>query len=158
MQEMRVQSLGGEDSVEEEMATHSSILAWEIPWTEEPGGRQSMGSQRVGHIWAGKFMLFNFRNLFETNSGAGSPTLTGQLTLKTHPWCRMGRRQSLSWEGDIVIKMCMAWTGVAYWWKGMYQSLQYLRTLRNEKAVVRRLAENYRCTRESQWKTGVKAN
>ena len=43
MQEMRVQSLGREDPVEEEMATHSSILAWEIPWTEEPGGRQSMG-------------------------------------------------------------------------------------------------------------------
>ena len=44
MQEMQVQSLGGEDSPEKEMATHSSILAWEIPWTEEPGGLQSMGS------------------------------------------------------------------------------------------------------------------
>ena len=41
--------LGGEDSLEKGMATHSSILAWEIPWTEEPGGLQSMGSQRVGH-------------------------------------------------------------------------------------------------------------
>ena len=40
---------GGEDPLEEEMATHSSILAWRIPWTEEPGGLQSMGSQRVGH-------------------------------------------------------------------------------------------------------------
>ena len=46
---MRVQTLGGEDSLEEEMATHSSILAWGIPWTEEPGGLQSMGSQRVRH-------------------------------------------------------------------------------------------------------------
>ena len=44
-QETRVQSLGWEDSLEEGMATHSSILAWEIPWTEEPGGLQSMGSQ-----------------------------------------------------------------------------------------------------------------
>ena len=44
-----VQSLGQEDSLEEGMATHSSILAWRIPWTEEPGGLQSMGSQRVGH-------------------------------------------------------------------------------------------------------------
>ena len=44
-----VPSLGQEDPVEKEMATHSSILAWEIPWTEEPGGLQSMGSQRVGH-------------------------------------------------------------------------------------------------------------
>ena len=41
--------LGWEDSLEKEMATHSSILAWRIPWTEEPGGLQSMGSQRVGH-------------------------------------------------------------------------------------------------------------
>ena len=45
MEETRVQTLGGEDPLEEEMATHSSILAWEIPWTEGPGGLQSTGSQ-----------------------------------------------------------------------------------------------------------------
>ena len=49
MQETWVQSLGQEDSPEEGMATHSSILAWRIPWTEEPDRLQSMGSQRVGH-------------------------------------------------------------------------------------------------------------
>ena len=49
MQETWVQVLGREDPLEEEMATHSSILAWRIPWTEEPGGLQSMGSPRVGH-------------------------------------------------------------------------------------------------------------
>ena len=49
MQETRVQSLGQEDPLEKEMVTHSSILAWRIPWTEEPGGLQSTGSQRVGH-------------------------------------------------------------------------------------------------------------
>ena len=49
---MWVQSLGPEDSLEEEMATHSSILAWKIPWTEEPGGLQSKGWQRVGHYSA----------------------------------------------------------------------------------------------------------
>ena len=49
MQEMRIQSLGQEDPLEKEMATHFSILAWEIPWTEEPGRLQSMGSQRVRH-------------------------------------------------------------------------------------------------------------
>ena len=49
MQESWVQSLGWEDPLEKEMATHSSILAWIIPWTEEPGVLQSMGSQRVGH-------------------------------------------------------------------------------------------------------------
>ena len=46
---MRVQSLGQEDPLEKEIATHSSILIWRIPWIEEPGGLQSMGFQRVGH-------------------------------------------------------------------------------------------------------------
>ena len=49
MQDTWVQSLGWEDPLEKEMATHSSILAWRISWTEEPGGLQSMGSQRVRH-------------------------------------------------------------------------------------------------------------
>ena len=49
MQETRVQSLGWEDPLEKEMAIHSSTIAWKIPWTEEPGRLQSMGSQRVGH-------------------------------------------------------------------------------------------------------------
>jgi len=49
MQEMWVRSLGREDPLEEGMATHSSILAQRIPWTEEPGGLQSIGSQRVAH-------------------------------------------------------------------------------------------------------------
>ena len=48
-QETWVRSLGQEDPLKKEMATHSSILAWRIPWTEEPGGLQFMGSQRVGH-------------------------------------------------------------------------------------------------------------
>ena len=49
LQETRAVWLGLEDALEERMATHSSILAWRIPWTEEPSGLQSMGSQRVGH-------------------------------------------------------------------------------------------------------------
>ena len=49
MWKMQFLSLGGEDPLEKEMTTRSSILAWRIPWTEEPGGLQSMGSQRVGH-------------------------------------------------------------------------------------------------------------
>ena len=52
MQETRVQSLDWEDPLEKEMATHSSTLAWKMPWTEEPGRLQSMGSQRVRHNWA----------------------------------------------------------------------------------------------------------
>ena len=49
MWEARVRPLGWEDPLEEGMATHSSVLAWRLPWTEEPGGLQSMGSQRAGH-------------------------------------------------------------------------------------------------------------
>ena len=49
MWETQLRSLGGEDTLEKEMATHSNILAWRIPWMEEPGRLQSMGSQRVGH-------------------------------------------------------------------------------------------------------------
>ena len=49
MQETWVRSLGREDPLQKEMATHSSILGWRIPWTEEPGGLQSTGLQRVGH-------------------------------------------------------------------------------------------------------------
>jgi len=49
MQEPQVRSLGWEDSLEKEMASHSSILAWRVPWEEESGGLQFMGSQRVGH-------------------------------------------------------------------------------------------------------------
>ena len=49
MQDTRVQSLGQKDPVAKEMATHSSTLAWKIPWMEKPGGLQSMGLERVGH-------------------------------------------------------------------------------------------------------------
>ena len=52
MQETWVQFLGWEDPLEKGMATHSNILAWRILWTEEPGGLQSMGSQRLGQDWA----------------------------------------------------------------------------------------------------------
>ena len=54
MQESQVQSLGWEDPLEDEMAIHCSILAWKIPWTEEPGGLQSLGSQRIRHDLATK--------------------------------------------------------------------------------------------------------
>ena len=59
MRETQVWSLGWEDSLEKEMATPSSILAWEIPWTEEPGRLQSMGSQRTGHDWVSNTLTFS---------------------------------------------------------------------------------------------------
>ena len=58
MQEMWVQSLGQEDPLEKGMATHSTILAWRIPWPEEPGGLRSMGLQRVRHDWATHTLTF----------------------------------------------------------------------------------------------------
>ena len=58
MQETRVWSPGSKDPLEKGMTTHSSILAWRIPWTEEPGGLQSMGSQRVEHDWAKNTFTF----------------------------------------------------------------------------------------------------
>ena len=57
-QETQVQSMGWEDPLEEEMATQSSILAWKIPWTEEPGGLQIMGSHKVGHDSANTTFTF----------------------------------------------------------------------------------------------------
>ena len=63
MRETWVWSLGWEDPLEKEMATHSSILAWKVPWMQEPGGLQSTGSQRIGHDWSS--------NLIHSNEIAG---------------------------------------------------------------------------------------
>ena len=63
MQEMQVQSLGREDTLEKEMATHSSNLTWRIPWTEEPSRLQFMGSQRVGHNLATNNNKIQFQSL-----------------------------------------------------------------------------------------------
>ena len=62
VQENRVQSVSREDLLEKEMVTHSSILAWKIPWAEEPGRLQSMGLQRVGHDWATSLSLSRVRS------------------------------------------------------------------------------------------------
>ena len=63
MRETQVRSLGREDPVEKEVATHSSILAWRIPWTEEPGKLQSLGSQIVRHDWVTSLSFFLYRIL-----------------------------------------------------------------------------------------------
>ena len=61
MQDTQVWSLGQEYSLEKGLATHSSILAWRIPWTEEPGGLQSMESQRVLHDWQTNTFTFQYQ-------------------------------------------------------------------------------------------------
>ena len=89
MRETQVWSLGREDPLEKEMATHSSILAWRIPWTEEPGGLQSTGSQRVGHDWVTLLTLLTlYREGWQTV--VCRPDLTHYLFCKhsfigTHP-------------------------------------------------------------------------
>ena len=65
MWETWVRSLGQEDPLEKEKATHSSILAWRIPWTEEPGRLQSVGSQRVGHDWMTSLSLSGLEEMSE---------------------------------------------------------------------------------------------
>ena len=69
MQEIWVHSLGQEDSLEKEMATHPSILAWRIPWTEVPGGLQSTGLQRIGHDRATEHIIA-FRKQNQTLNSA----------------------------------------------------------------------------------------
>ena len=66
--ELQTGSLGGEDPLEEEMATHSSVLPWEIPWTEEPGRLEFIGSHRVGYDLGTKHKLA-FENILKTSLG-----------------------------------------------------------------------------------------
>ena len=63
VRENHVWSLAWEDPLEKEMATHSSILAWRTPWTEKPGGLQSMGSQRLGHDWVTSTFTFTYEKI-----------------------------------------------------------------------------------------------
>ena len=92
MWETWVRSLGWEDSLEKGMATHSTILAWRIPWTEEPGGLQSVGSQRVGHDWATSLMSFSC-NTYIMEMMASSKSLLldfkDALCVKLLPQCLM---------------------------------------------------------------------
>ena len=98
MHELWVQSLGLEDPLEKEMATHSSILAWEIPQTEEPGGLQSVGSQRARHDWATEHCLCLPYN----------PSATHILYKKEHTIHCMWKK-----SGDFGIALC----GSRFAWK-----------------------------------------
>ena len=99
MQETLVQSLGQEDPLKKEMAAHSSILVWRIPWTEEPGGLQSMGSRTVGHAWSNgttTIYLNRYKDKYRRRQWHPTPVL---LPGKSHgrrslvgcsPWDRWG--------------------------------------------------------------------
>ena len=96
MRETRVRSLGWGDPLEKEMATHSSILAWRIPWTEEPGRLQSMGSQRVGHDWV--TLLTYLLTYGFSVSALWCPLATPTILLGfLLPWARKGKTLCSGW-------------------------------------------------------------
>ena len=92
-----VRSLGWEDLLEKEMATHSSILAWKIPWTEEPGGLQSMGSQRSTRLSDIYFTLLTHIYFTVEKSGAQKELglKSGDLKVWFFQWSRMDVRVGL---------------------------------------------------------------
>ena len=111
MQETRVQSLGQEDPLEKERATHSSLLIWRIPLTEEPGELQCMGSQRIGHDWATNTFTFTHpKEVIES--------------LKRQP----GTACEAKWEGTIDERAQMQW------WRGSCFREMYMESGRVENA------------------------
>ena len=94
MQETRVRSVDQTDLLEEEMATHSSILAWRIPWTEESGGLQSMGSQRAGHDWAQPSAV----GILSTGCLQGNSDLAFETA---YGWCATENRLA-GWPGPVM--------------------------------------------------------
>ena len=108
MQETQVQSLGQENPLEKGMATHSSILAWRIPWTDKPGGLQSMGSQRVRQDWATLSPPFFFFTFLK------SLTATTLQALTAFPLCLWQRCQDwiLWWQevnGSFILGLWLGW-------------------------------------------------
>ena len=95
-QETRVQSLGWEDPLEKEMATHSSILAWKIPWTEEPGRLQSTGLQRVGHDWATSLTLL---------TSPGYERLFPAFRLRLQYWLFLSLKPAGLWARTTVLPL-----------------------------------------------------
>ena len=104
MQEIWVWSLGREDPLEKEMATHSSILAWKIPRMEEPGRLQSMGSQRVRHDWATSFSLFKIGPVTCESFAYGEIVLSFCLLV-----CF-----SSAWRGWVRWSSCLLMTGFVF--------------------------------------------
>ena len=104
MWETEFPSLSWEDPLEKEMATHSSILAWEIPWTEESDGLQPMASQRVRHNWATN--TFNSLNIADFLIGIHFPSFQNWRRIILHKKCKVfGKKQrpyELMWRTDFT--------------------------------------------------------
>ena len=103
--ETRVQSLGGEAPLEEGMATHSSILAWRIPWTEEPIRLQFMGSQRVGHDSVTEHKGPGSREL-KQESGVHAPPLLRSLGGQQQGGGPVGQQRQRGWSAHPSVALC----------------------------------------------------
>ena len=114
MWETWVQSLGQEDPLEKEMVTHSSILAWRIPWTDKPGRLQSMGLQRVGHNWATSL------SFFLSAVSQKSDTWTSATPPPSHP---------------ALCFLCLFLTAV--WW--VLTSLEFREMKSNQQKCIRQI-------------------
>ena len=103
MRKTWVQSLGQEDPLEKEMATHSRTLAWKIPWMEEPGGLQSMGSQRVGHDWASNFTTIQLKAIKRLDPKSYHHTHTYCGNYFTFPGASVGKESACNVEDlDLI--------------------------------------------------------
>ena len=114
MQETRVPSLCWEDSLEKGKATHPSILAWRIPWTEESGGLQSMGSQRVSHDWV--------TNIFTSSRIVSELVHLSLHCVKCWGYIEGGSRQRIITATRQIVKL-RKWTRLLFWHL-ILQSLQ----------------------------------
>ena len=106
MQETRVHSLGWKDLLEKEMATHSNILAWRIPQTEEPGRLQSMGWQRVGHDWVTSLSLSTSTASADRLKKIGTSYYHVRYSSSSNSKLVLSRRK-------IVLRLQMWWTGIS---------------------------------------------
>ena len=126
MQETRVRSLGWKDSLEKEMATHSSIHAWKIPWTEESGGLQSMGSQRVRYDWATSLhvsSLHAFRTLvFVSLILASLSRPISQIVSPSEAYGICLSIMPFTWNLHVILLLEMS-PLLAFYWKNSYSFL-----------------------------------
>ena len=134
VQETQVWSLGQEDPLEKEMATHSSILAWRIPWTEEPGRLQCMGSQRVRHDWATITHSFQRREILVFWTDAPSNYIYSSLFLFLTPnLCYSPPFSIPDWIGSetgiedlLWVKNCTEWgSHQDHFWVSLSEPVEY---------------------------------
>ena len=134
MWETLVLSLGQEDPLEKEMATHSSILVWKTPWMEEPDGLLSMGLQRVGHDWVTSPSPILWKDWSWSWNSSTLATWFEELTHLKRPWCweRLkvgGEGDNREWDGWMASPTQWTWVWVnsrSWWWTGRPGVLQFM--------------------------------